>query len=131
MLLCSNHLVNYKSYRSCEPGSMMNPKIYISLKKHFASLIENDNTKGALEWPHFYLDGSNFSYQFLLGSNLSPGININYPLPQTPTARLFGVGSHLGSARAKSGVCICSPHSVREDSWAVGYRCWRKGQPFL
>lgn len=53
----------------------MNPKIYISLKKHFASLIENDNTKGALEWPHFYLDGSNFSYQFLLGSNLSPGIN--------------------------------------------------------
>ena len=75
MLLCSNHLVNYKSYRSCEPGSMMNPKIYISLKKHFASLIENDNTKGALEWPHFYLDGSNFSYQFLLGSNLSPGIN--------------------------------------------------------
>lgn len=44
MLLCSNHLINYKSYGCCRPGSMMSPKIYISLKKHFASLIENDHT---------------------------------------------------------------------------------------
>lgn len=40
----------------------------------------------------------------LLFSHLSPSKNINYPLPQAPVARLLGVRSHLGSAKAKSSI---------------------------
>lgn len=58
----------------------------------------------------------------LLFSNLSPGININYPPPPDPNCQVVWCQE---SPQVSQGqirrLYLFPPHSVREDSWAVGY----------